>query len=391
MTTELERRLMDAFHDDAERARLVNPNAPAVYVGDSQNPPHMQHRGRRWGLLAAATITVLGLGLLAVTVFREPDSIQTDTVPPPPAPTSPATTSPAPATTTPLVVATSVVPEPTAPASTTESSSPATVPESVRNKPNTTFDQAARKVLDEMASTERRLGTSYQAARIVSIRYVPAHERVADGTLEGDEPTWTIESEGTTLGCGSRCTVSIGLVVRQYEADSGRYRAKAGPAATSVCQADTINPGPIPSGHPGSELPLCSDTPAPTLAATPGIPADEAGRIVLNLLETDLYTGYDDGRDYLPPWIVSVRLVPAGEPIHYVVPGDDAPRSDESIVSDVAVWAVEWDGTALKPVSSTSSSINLGGVMTVDVGTGEITASVYGPAICTSNVSDGCA
>ena len=48
-------------------------------------------------LVAAATIVVLGLGLLAVTAVQDPDSVRTDTVPPTPAPsTNPATTSPLP-------------------------------------------------------------------------------------------------------------------------------------------------------------------------------------------------------------------------------------------------------------------------------------------------------
>ena len=92
MITELERRLMDAFHEDAQRARLVNPDHPAVYVGHGKDAPHMQHRAR-WMLVAAATIAVLGLGLLAVAAVQDPDSVQTDTVPPTPAPpTNPATT-----------------------------------------------------------------------------------------------------------------------------------------------------------------------------------------------------------------------------------------------------------------------------------------------------------
>ena len=117
------------------------------------------------------------------------------------------------------------------------------------------------------------------------------------------------------------------------------------------------------------------------VAGTPGIPADEAGRIVLNLLQTDLYTGYGDGSRYAPPWIVSVRLVPPGEPVQYSTPGDDTPQSDAAVVSDVPTWAVEWDGTALSP-GTTSSTINVGGVMTVDITTGEIVGSVYGPPIC---------
>ena len=46
-------------------------------------------------LVAAATIVVLALGLVVAAAIQEPDSVQTDTVPPTPAPsTHPATTSP---------------------------------------------------------------------------------------------------------------------------------------------------------------------------------------------------------------------------------------------------------------------------------------------------------
>lgn len=125
MMPELERRLRDAFHEDAQRARLVNPDHPAEYVADGQDAPHMQHRGRRWMLVAAASITVIGLGVLAMTAVQHPVSVQTDLVPPAPAPgtnpaptpsVSPVDSSPAtlPATTTPSPVA-PVVPDTTAP------------------------------------------------------------------------------------------------------------------------------------------------------------------------------------------------------------------------------------------------------------------------------------
>ena len=51
---------------------------------------------------------------------------------------------------------------------------------------------------------------------------------------------------------------------------------------------------------PGIPLPLCSTTPAPHVAATAGVPADEAARTILNLLETDLRSRGDDGPDRHP-------------------------------------------------------------------------------------------
>jgi hypothetical protein len=107
MITELERRLMDAFHEDAQGARLVNPDHPGVYVGDGEDAPHMQHLGRRWMLVAAATIVVLAIGLLALAADHDSDSVQTDTVAPTPAvSTNPtATTSPIGGTSVPGTVA----------------------------------------------------------------------------------------------------------------------------------------------------------------------------------------------------------------------------------------------------------------------------------------------
>ncbi len=76
-----------------QRAHLVNPEHPAVELGDGENWPHVQHRTRPWVLVAAATIVVLGIGLVATV--NDPDSVQNDTVPFTPAPaTNPATTSP---------------------------------------------------------------------------------------------------------------------------------------------------------------------------------------------------------------------------------------------------------------------------------------------------------
>lgn len=57
---------------------------------------------RRWMLVAAATVAVLGLGLLAATARRDTDHVQTDTVPPTTAAPTPApTTSTSPTTTVP--------------------------------------------------------------------------------------------------------------------------------------------------------------------------------------------------------------------------------------------------------------------------------------------------
>ena len=128
--------------DDVKRAGSVDIDAPErreqmldrqggaeniTEFGASDYPDDERAR-RRWMLVAAATVVVLALGLLAVAAVQEPDSVQTDTVPPTPAPsTNPATTmsvppvdsSPAtlPANTTaPAAPVASVVPDTTTPA-----------------------------------------------------------------------------------------------------------------------------------------------------------------------------------------------------------------------------------------------------------------------------------
>lgn len=85
---------------------------------------------RRWMLAAAATIVVLALGLLAVAAFQDPDSVQTDTVPPTPAPsTNPATTpSLPPADSSPATPAATTTAVPTPTASLPVDSSPAWLP-----------------------------------------------------------------------------------------------------------------------------------------------------------------------------------------------------------------------------------------------------------------------
>ena len=118
MSTELERRLIDAFREDAQHARLVNPDRPAVHVGDGEDAPQFQHRSRRWMQVAAATIAVVGLGLLAVTAVREPASVQTDAVPTAPASSiNPVPTAPLlPVDSMPATLPADTTPAPTTPA-----------------------------------------------------------------------------------------------------------------------------------------------------------------------------------------------------------------------------------------------------------------------------------
>ncbi len=107
----LERILREALHADAERApqlptewiapttssvtddRMVEDDV-RVWRQPSEELPRERHPRRRWMLVAAATIVVLAIGLLALAADQDPDSVQTDTVPPTPAAsTNPATTT----------------------------------------------------------------------------------------------------------------------------------------------------------------------------------------------------------------------------------------------------------------------------------------------------------
>ena len=122
---DLERRLTVMLRERAAAVEVhSDPEAALAQPFDAGG----RQSGRRWMLVAAATIVVLGIGLWAVAAVQDPDSVQTDTVPPTPAPsTNPVTTtvsvppvdsSPAtlPATTAPAAPVASVVPDTTTPA-----------------------------------------------------------------------------------------------------------------------------------------------------------------------------------------------------------------------------------------------------------------------------------
>src|SRR5262245_47593410 len=89
---DLKRRLTVMLSERAEAVEVLSdPDAVIAH----QSKPGGRQSGRRWMLIAAAAIVILALGLIAVVAVREPDSVQTDTVPPTPSPTTiPATTSP---------------------------------------------------------------------------------------------------------------------------------------------------------------------------------------------------------------------------------------------------------------------------------------------------------
>ena len=80
MTTELERRLIEAFHEDAQRARLTHPDGPA------EAPPWMpsgnedRQNGHRW-MAAAACLALVVAGVVAVARRPGGDPETVSTIP----------------------------------------------------------------------------------------------------------------------------------------------------------------------------------------------------------------------------------------------------------------------------------------------------------------------
>lgn len=88
---DLERRLTAMLSERAAAIEVQSdPNGILVHPGTAGE----RHPGRGWAAVAAATIAVLALGLLALARSQEPDSVRIAAVPPTPPPsTEPATTS----------------------------------------------------------------------------------------------------------------------------------------------------------------------------------------------------------------------------------------------------------------------------------------------------------
>src|SRR5215218_7009780 len=78
MTAELEQRLRDALHGDAERARLVNPGGPPTVEAQDLVVEHPRRRGVRWIAVAAVIALLAAAGAMAVV----DDDQRIDTVPP---------------------------------------------------------------------------------------------------------------------------------------------------------------------------------------------------------------------------------------------------------------------------------------------------------------------
>jgi hypothetical protein len=78
MSTELERRIREALHDDAQRARLVNPDGPRASEPQALSVDRGGQRGRRWIAVAAAAVAVLAL-IGALTLLDDDQDV--DTVP----------------------------------------------------------------------------------------------------------------------------------------------------------------------------------------------------------------------------------------------------------------------------------------------------------------------
>jgi hypothetical protein len=81
MSTDLERRLRDALHADAQRARLVNPDRPrTTHIASLSDTPLRRRPGRRLVALAAAAIVVVAVSTTALLRNDNPSRVAT-TVP----------------------------------------------------------------------------------------------------------------------------------------------------------------------------------------------------------------------------------------------------------------------------------------------------------------------
>jgi hypothetical protein len=100
MITELERRLMDAFHEDAQRARLVHADAPTTSAWLRLSVNQNQASRHRWLLtVAAATVLIAVAGVALIQNTR--DDAPTPIAPSPSVPI-PSTTSTTPSSTVPV-------------------------------------------------------------------------------------------------------------------------------------------------------------------------------------------------------------------------------------------------------------------------------------------------
>jgi hypothetical protein len=104
MITELERRLSEAFHEDAQRARLVNPDHPEERASWRRADAQGRASGRIWlGAVAAATLLAVVAGIAMIQNARDGEPAPIAPSPSAPNPSTPTTTPPttAPLTTTP--------------------------------------------------------------------------------------------------------------------------------------------------------------------------------------------------------------------------------------------------------------------------------------------------
>lgn len=97
MTTEVESRLSEAFHADAQRARLLHPDAPPTSAPSSLSQTHHRATQRGWLLAAAAATLLVVAGVALIQNARGGSPAPTApslTVAPPSTPTAPMPTAP---------------------------------------------------------------------------------------------------------------------------------------------------------------------------------------------------------------------------------------------------------------------------------------------------------
>jgi hypothetical protein len=161
---ELERDLVARWSDD-------EPGAIDVPTDDGELALDMRRTRRRWILAAAAGTIALAIGFLAVAAVQDPDSVQTDTVPPTPAPT----TNPAPQ---PAPVIDSTLPIDSSPAT-----GPSTTVNSALATPTTAPSAGEGSVIRAAPFTTPALFTEITPGSMIDLPKAPIADRIWGATV----------------------------------------------------------------------------------------------------------------------------------------------------------------------------------------------------------------
>lgn len=127
-------------------------------------------------------------------------------------------------------------------------------------EPNMTIDQVEAYVHRYISRDEMELGKAIVPARIISIRFVEANERVHMGGMASTKEqfaSWLVEYDGTVVECTSWCSVHPGATILVADGNPDG-RGGSGVNRDPICFG--------PQRHPDAEpknlhLPDCSQIP----------------------------------------------------------------------------------------------------------------------------------